>query len=271
MERVLRREAHAKINVWLHVLGRRDDGYHEIDTLIVPVSLADELTVRSAPELRLSIRGELADAVPPGEDNLVVVAARALANGAGIGDGADIELDKRIPVAAGLGGGSADAAATLLALNELWACDLDADALLRLAVEIGSDVPALLHGGPVRVRGRGELVETAPQDPAWTGWWVVLPLPFHVPVADAYRWWDEDHARSWTLSEPANDLEEPVGRRHPEIAAAAERLAAAGADSVRMCGSGPTVIGQARSEEHARRIAEAVPGSIPVSAVASPP
>src|SRR5439155_9100949 len=109
MERVVRREAHAKINVYLKVLGRRADGYHDIESLILPVSLADDLTVRAAPSLRLSVRGPLADAAPSDETNLVVRAARALARRCGTDAGADIELEKRIPVAAGLGGGSADA------------------------------------------------------------------------------------------------------------------------------------------------------------------
>src|SRR5439155_972038 len=132
VERVIRREAHAKINISLRVLGRRDDGYHDIESLIVPVSLADELTVRADPELRLSVHGEYADAVPLDDDNLVVRAARTLSAATGLDAAADIELVKRIPVSAGLGGGSADAAAALLALNELWGCGLDGDALSDL-------------------------------------------------------------------------------------------------------------------------------------------
>src|SRR5207302_982495 len=150
---------------------RRADGYHEIESLIVPVSLADDLTVRLDPELRLSVRGELADAVPLDEDNLVVRAARALAAVGEVDAGADIELEKRIPVAAGLGGGSADAAAALLALDELWGCGLDGEALLALGATVGSDVPALLHGGAVIVRGRGEIVEPVSVGPAW---WVLV-------------------------------------------------------------------------------------------------
>src|SRR5437016_10219566 len=169
MERVIRRPAHAKLNVFLRVLGRRADGYHEIESLIVPVSLADDVTVRLDPELRLSVRGELADSVPLDEDNLVVRAARVLAATGGVDAGADIELEKRIPVAAGLGGGSADAAAALLALNELWGCGLEAGELLACGAKVGSDVPALLAGRPVLARGRGEGVEPAEAAP---GWWV---------------------------------------------------------------------------------------------------
>jgi 4-diphosphocytidyl-2-C-methyl-D-erythritol kinase len=264
MERVIRREAHAKINVYLRVLGRRTDGYHDIESLILPVSLADTLTVRLDAELRLSVKGDLADAVPVDETNLVIRAARSLAAATGVEAGADIELTKRIQVAAGLGGGSADAAAALRALNELWGCGLPDEALLEMGAAIGSDVPALLTGGPARIRGRGEIVEAATVE---SGWWVLMPLPFQISVADAYRWWDEDGSpRHPVTAHDSNDLQEPVTRRHPEIAEAIERLAAAGAGDVRMSGSGPTVVGAAESEEHAGEIADAVPGSIPVSA-----
>jgi len=264
MERVVRREAHAKINVYLKVLGRRADGYHDIETLILPVSLADTLTVRFDAELRLTVKGERADAVPVDDTNLVMRAARALAGRAGIDLGADIEVEKRIPVGAGLGGGSADAAAALHALNELWACELDRTVLLDLAAGIGSDVPALVHGGAVKVRGRGEIVEPAP-DVGVAGWFVLVPLSFQVSVADAYRWWDEEGRASDGL---ANDLEGPVARHFPAVSDALRRLEELGADRVRMSGSGPTVVGGARSEQHANELAAGIPGSIPVSAPA---
>ena len=147
--------------------------------------------------------------------------------------GAEIRITKRIPVAAGLGGGSADAAATLLALNELWGGGLDRDALLSIGEQIGSDVPAMLAGGPVMMRGRGERI--APVH-ALTTWWVVKPFEFPTRSPDAYRWWDEDGGRAGpdpgvliAAAETGNvdllghalfnDLEEPVARRHPEIAA----------------------------------------------------
>jgi 4-diphosphocytidyl-2-C-methyl-D-erythritol kinase len=255
---VIRREAHAKINAFLRVLGRRADGYHEVESLIVPISLSDELTVRSAPELRLTVRGEVA--APADRSNLVVAAAEALAAACGIEAGADIALTKRVPVAAGLGGGSADAAAALLALDELWACGLDGDTMLGIAAGVGSDVPALLRGGPVLVRGRGEIVEPASYEPSW---WVLVPQPFALSTAEVYRWWDEDGAPHDPAS--PNDLEAPVLRRHPEVAEAKERLLAEGARTALLCGSGPTVAGLTSDEAEARRIAGAIPGSIPVS------
>jgi 4-diphosphocytidyl-2-C-methyl-D-erythritol kinase len=262
VERVVRREAHAKINRWLRVLGRRPDGYHEIDSLVVPVSLTDEVTVRSAPEFRLSVRGELADNVPLDEDNLVVRAARALAQALDTDAAAEIELTKRIPIAAGLGGGSADAAATLLALDELWGTSIDGDALMAIGAEVGSDVPALLHGGAVRIRGRGEIVEPAEGGELWL---VLVPQDFGVAVGDAYGWWEEDGSAA-AGDGTTNDLEAPVLARYPEVVAARDRLVAEGAIETIMCGSGPTMAGFARSEADARRIAEAVPGSIPVAA-----
>jgi 4-diphosphocytidyl-2-C-methyl-D-erythritol kinase len=261
MHRVVRREAHAKINVYLRVLGRRPDGYHDIDSLIVPVSLADTLTFRFHQELRFEVGGPLADRVPLDETNLVIQAALAMAAAAGIHEGATMRLEKRIPVGAGLGGGSADAAATVVGLNDLWASDLPMRSLQRIAAGLGSDVPALLAGEPVRVRGRGEIVEPQEVDHAW---WILLPLPFAVPVADAFRWWDEDGGSRDDSS--ANDLQDPVARRHPEVADAIQRLTWSGAADVHMSGSGPTVVGRAGSEDEARRIEEEVTESIAVSA-----
>ncbi|HEU5226129.1 MAG TPA: 4-(cytidine 5'-diphospho)-2-C-methyl-D-erythritol kinase, partial [Actinomycetota bacterium] len=117
----IRREARAKINVFLRVLSTREDGYHEIESLVVPISLADLVVVRPAEELRVEIAGE--PAFSAGGLNLALVAALALADACPDAAGALVEIEKRIPVAGGLGGGSADAAATLLALNELWGCE----------------------------------------------------------------------------------------------------------------------------------------------------
>ncbi len=126
-ERVVRREAPAKINVFLRVLGPREDGYHDLESLVVPTSLADVVTVHEADALRVDVRGApaLAGEVPAGGLNLALVAALALGDACPDAGGAEIVVEKRIPVAAGLGGGSADAAATTLALNELWGCDVD--------------------------------------------------------------------------------------------------------------------------------------------------
>jgi 4-diphosphocytidyl-2-C-methyl-D-erythritol kinase len=208
-----------------------------------------------------------------------VVAANALAKRAGLPVGAAIDLVKRIPVAAGLGGGSADAAATLRVLNELWGCGLSPDDLMAIGADVGSDVPALLLEQPVVVRGRGEVIE--PTHVVRT-WWVVRPFDFRVSTVDAYRWWDEEGsrgpdpaplleaARGGRTEEMAerlfNDLELPVAVRHPQVTRVKEALVRAGALGAVMTGSGPTVAALARTEHHARDVAAAVPGSIPVSA-----
>lgn len=276
------RRAHAKINLFLRVLGRRDDGYHDVESLVLPVSLVDTITLRPIEDGARWVvtTGPAAEGVPEGEDNLALQAAEGLAARYGKDRGALIELHKRIPVAAGLGGGSADAAATLLGLNDLWRCRFSLEELSEIGGAVGSDVPALLHEGPVLVEGRGERARPVPVKRTW---WVLHPLRFTVSTPDAYRWWDDDPGS--TGPEPApvidaagrgsaeeigpllfNDLEPGVVRRHPEVARSHERLLAGGALAVLMSGSGPTVAALARDEGHAREISRAVPGTIPVAA-----
>ncbi|MBI4261256.1 MAG: 4-(cytidine 5'-diphospho)-2-C-methyl-D-erythritol kinase [Actinobacteria bacterium] len=260
-------EAPAKVNPFLRVLRRRDDGHHDVETVILPVSLADEVVVRPAERLRVEVRGspDAVYGVPVDEGNLALRAAVALAQECPAAAPAEIEVHKRIPVAAGLGGGSADAAAALLALDRLWGCGLGPAALARVGARIGSDVPALVAGGPVLVRGRGEEVE-----PIETGQfrWVLWPLGFPVRSGDAYRWWDEDRAgtgpdpaevlAALSSGDPerlapllADDLQGPVARRHPQVAEAVARFLDAGALAAVMSGSGPTVVALVRDREQA--------------------
>jgi 4-diphosphocytidyl-2-C-methyl-D-erythritol kinase len=249
--------AHAKVNVFLRVLGRRDDGYHDIETLLLPISIADHVSVEPAEELSVSVEGSAAEGLPRDDANLALRAARALAaevGGAGPA-GARITIEKRIPVAAGLGGGSADAAATLLLLDELWSADLGREGLGGIAADIGSDVPALLLGEPAYASGRGERVAAVLVQSTT---WVVKPFAFGVSSADAYTWWDEEpvtgpdpgaliaaaEAGNDALlgSALANDLQGPVAARHPEIAATVQAFVDAGAHGAVMTGSGPTVV-----------------------------
>lgn len=272
------RDAHAKLNVSLRVLGAREDGYHDLESLVLPVSLADRVTVRPADRLSVDVSQAepLGGEVPAGGLNLALVAALALADSCEQSGGAAIRIEKRIPVAAGLGGGSADAAATLAALNELWGCGLDAATLADIGARIGSDVPACLTEVPVLMHGRGELLA-----PAQVGRldWVIVAFDFGVRSPDAYRWWDEDGAPTGPdlaqlLGAAAvgdaealggflfNDLEAPVFARHPMIGDAKRRLIDAGALGAVMCGSGSAVAGLAHDEAHAREIAEKIPGAI---------
>lgn len=279
----LQMPAHAKVNVFLRVLGRRDDGYHDIETLLFPISLADDVTVESADGLTVSIEGPAADGVPPDDANLALRAARALA--AEIAEtrgaeppGARITIEKRIPVAAGLGGGSADAAATLLLLDELWAVGSGRDGLARLAAEVGSDVPALLLGEPAYAEGRGERVSPVL---VLSTTWAVKSFAFGVSSSDAYAWWDEqavtgpDAGALIAAAEAGNnallgsalynDLQAPVAARHPEISQTIEAFIGAGAEGAVMSGSGPTVVALCPFAT-APDIARAVPGSLVVDA-----
>jgi len=282
--REVRREAHAKINVFLRVLAAREDGYHDLESLVAPISLADTVTVREAEALRVDVRGaeRLTGDVPAGGLNLALVAALAIGDACPDAGGAEIVIEKRIPVAAGLGGGSADAAGTLLALNDLWGCGLDLATLAQLGERIGSDVPAMLVAGPALVSGRGE--QLAPAEMA-SFWWVLVHFGFGVRSPDAYRWWDEDGGARGPDPEPLldaaaagdadalgrhlfNDLEPSVFARYPDIARAKEGLLSAGALGAVMSGSGSSVVGLAGDEAGAWSLAERFPGSL---VVAGPP
>jgi 4-diphosphocytidyl-2-C-methyl-D-erythritol kinase len=277
--------APAKVNLFLRVVGRRDDGFHDIETLILPVTLADGVRAAYREQgFGLAIAGERAGAVPGDAANLVVRAAEALARATGEPRGARLMLAKRIPVAAGLGGGSADAAAALRALDRLWGWGLGTDRLVEVAVEVGSDVPSLVPGLPVVVSGRGERVERVDIPRSW---WVLHTPPLEVAAADAYAWWDEDDggtgpdpgvvieaAMAGDLEGLANlvfnDLERPVSRRHPEVVEATRRLLEAGALGALMCGSGPTVAGLCRDGAHAEEVGAGT-GGIVVSTITRPP
>jgi 4-diphosphocytidyl-2-C-methyl-D-erythritol kinase len=279
--RSVRRPARAKLNVFLRVLGHRDDGYHELQSLVVPLSLVDDVVVSPADRLHVDIVGA-SDApamVPSGGLNLALVAALALAEACAVSDGAEIRIHKRIPVAGGLGGGSADAGATILALDELWGCGLGRAALAAIGARVGSDVPATLAPGAVVMSGRGERLEDVELPVAW---WVVVPMPFGVRSPDAYRWWDEteaapgrdpseliDAARAGDVdrlgSSLFNDLEAPVFAHHPELAETKRRLLETGALGAVMSGSGSSIAGLARDEEHARTLAEGFAGAVAAS------
>ena len=278
----IRRRGHAKLNVFLRVLGRRNDGFHDIETLLLPLELHDVVEVSSSDALAVQVEGPRAgDLAVAGGESLAAAAARALAERCGSthGHGASVRIDKRIPVGAGLGGGSADAAATLLALRELWSCGVGDEDLSRVAAELGSDVPGLLRGGPVFCTGRGDAVHDAH---APTTWWVVRPFPFAIRASDAYAWWDADGCVTGpdpgaliaavetgndeiTGDALANDLQAPAIRRHPDIAQVIAAFADAGALGAVMSGSGPTVVALARHAGHADRLAEMVDGSFVTS------
>jgi 4-diphosphocytidyl-2-C-methyl-D-erythritol kinase len=187
--------ARAKINLYLHITGRRSNGYHLLDSLIVFAALGDTVEVHGGDDLFLAVEGPFAAAVPQGGENLVVRAAQALADAAGVKARAHIRLIKRLPAASGIGGGSADAAATLEALARLWKVRPSADDLERIALALGADVPVCLRSAPSFVSGIGEEIVPAPALPDV---WMVLANPgVAVATADVFR------RRSGAFSQPA--------------------------------------------------------------------
>jgi 4-diphosphocytidyl-2-C-methyl-D-erythritol kinase len=260
--------AHAKLNLDLHVLGLRPDGYHEIDTLLRSIDLHDTLAFREGrrPGIEIEVDDPL---VPTGEENLVARAARLFERGAGIAlPPLRVRIRKRIPVGAGLGGGSADAAATLFALRSLFAPAIEAGVLEGIGRELGADVPFCLAGGCARGTGRGDRLE--PVEPPAERHYVIVHPGVSVSTAWAYSLWDSERLTSpagrprirSTFSDPTlggdgirarvNDLEGLIVRFHPEIANARERLLAAGAGLALMTGSGSAVYGVFSTARRAR-------------------
>jgi len=182
----LDKQSSCKVNLLLNILGRRPDGFHELETVLHPLDLHDSLTFeRRATKLRLECSDPL---LPTDAKNLVFAAADCFLKTAGIRQGVRIHLEKRIPVAAGLGGGSGNAAATLLAMNELFGQPLGAEQLLQLAASLGSDVPFFLQNRPALATGRGELITPLDFFPALAGAWMLLVHPgFGISTPWAYE------------------------------------------------------------------------------------
>jgi len=236
------RRAHAKINWTLQVLGIRPDGYHELKSIVLPVEQHDDITVRSGEGVTVEGCGDI-----PLEKNLVYVAAMKLAKRMGLANpSAAISVVKRIPAGAGLGGGSADAAATIRALDAFWHLNQPEEVLLEVAAEVGSDVPALLIGEPVMMEGRGERVrrltrEEAAEVPRREEIVLYTP-PIFSSTAAVYR----EHRES-DNGLGRNDLQPAALRLYPGIAEALEKLRTEGLAEVAMSGSGSTVYGVRRS------------------------
>lgn len=263
------RFAPAKLNLGLEILCRRADGYHEIETIFLPLRLADRLELRhGAPGRGIQLRVTGAD-LPAGADNLVFRAAQRACAELGVPADLELALEKNVPIAAGLGGGSSDAAAALLGVEALFGRSLGDAARARLAVGLGADVPFFLDPRPAVGRGIGERIEPLAGVPEM--FFVLVAFPFGVSTPKAYA---EASAEltlprapttigallgpSGLFVSPRNDLEAPAARRHPEIGAARRALETAGALATGMTGSGPTVFGRFANEQAARRAAERV-------------
>ena len=255
MNAAIRVASYAKINWTLDVLYKRADGYHELRTIYQTVSLHDTVTVTAASG-QIEVRSE-DPRMPRDETNLAFKAAHTLREASGTSAGARIEIAKRIPVAAGLGGGSSNAAATLLALIKLWQLEIHDRALFRIAASLGSDVPFFLLGGTALGVGRGEEVYSIEQADCPR---LLLVNPgFPVSTADAYGRLSRLTRQEATPIIPftllaakgirglplvaRNDLEDAVLAAHPEIAEVKRRLLSLGARHAQMSGSGATVFG----------------------------
>ena len=273
MSSVIRVRAFAKINLSLRVLGTRADGFHELRTVFQSIALHDTLTLRrTRGPFALTVSdgvdavaratGVRSVSVPADRSNLVWRAADALwatARRRGAPRGVAIHLVKRIPVQAGLGGGSSDAAAALRALARLWR--VDDERVHEVARELGADVPFFLEGGTVLGLDRGDVLFPLIDRPSA---WVVLVIPpFGVSTPEAYRWWDvrsaSDVLPKWVRSGRdvvgVNDLQGPVAAHHPEIDRIVRRLTLSGADVAAMSGSGSAVFGLFPSQPTAARAA----------------
>ena len=265
--------ARAKVNLWLNVVGRRADGYHLLESLIAFTELADEIAAAPSDRLALAVEGPLAPALTGEADNLVLKAARLLADRAGVAPRAALRLTKRIPVAAGLGGGSADAAATVRALVDLWRVALPVEELFDLAARLGADVPMCLAGRAALVSGVGERLAPAPPLPPCAILLVNPGVALSTPDVFANRRgaFSEPHpVRPWTdlagfaaaLAERGNDLTDSAIAFRPtgaEVLAFLRR--SDGALYAAMSGSGATCFALYESEELARRAGARVPAS----------
>jgi 4-diphosphocytidyl-2-C-methyl-D-erythritol kinase len=236
--------APAKINLFLHVTGRRDDGYHLIETLLVPIGHGDRVTL-SLRDDRQVVRTGGPAGLPASED-LAVRAAELVQRACGLVRGISIDVDKRIPLGSGLGGGSSDAATVLLGLNRMWQLGLTRGALMALALELGADVPFFIFGAPAFARGIGEVLQPVSLPPTW---FVVVTPPVQVATAAIFAAPEltrtSRSAKMAVFSEGygRNDLQAVAAARFPEIAATLEALSreADGAAPSAMSGSGACV------------------------------
>ena len=273
MEQIVRK-AYAKINWSLLITGKRENGYHELDMLMQEIDLHDELRFQKSEKTELFINGELSG----DESNLILKAVRALSKYTGKELSARIELQKRIPSRAGLGGGSSDCAQTMFALNELFGLNLTIPVMKEIAVRLGADVPYFLHGGLCRVRGIGEKVDEVSAAPVYHA--VIKHVGEGLSTPEVYRVCDEvgyEDAAGNTENtllgiltgnlplvkeSSANALEKAAFTLDKRIPDMIGRMYASGALYARMSGSGSAVYGIFADEMSARTAAAEIPGSI---------
>ena len=261
-------KAPAKINLLLDVIHKRKDGFHEVNMIMTMIDLADRLEISQLVqnEILVSSQGEY---IPLDQNNLVFRAAHLIKNKYSVRKGVHIHLHKNIPVAAGLAGGSSDAAATLRGLNRLWQLNLSNTKLQRLGAVLGSDVPFCVTGGTALATGRGEVLTQIPNLPQ--GWVVLARIPIHVSTSEVYNRFRNNNIDAYPSMcrmenairrqcfshiclELRNVLEDITVKIHPEIQQLKDMMCKLGAEGVLMSGSGPTVFGLVSKERKARAI-----------------
>lgn len=254
----------AKVNLHLEVLERRGDGYHEIQTLMQRISLFDEIEIQWGGQgIRLIAEGE---AIPTGSDNLLIQAAQSFFEKGKIKGGMEIRIQKRIPVGAGLGGGSSNAATVLMSLNDQFKTGWDQERLMLEGAKLGADVPFFIFQKPALARGIGEkLSPVRLPEPIW--YCLIIP-PFRIATVWAYAAYDQlEKVDKSPMAIPdayaavedltpvlINDLELPAMSRYPQIGAMKKKLGSLGAKGALMSGSGPVIFGLFPSREEAERV-----------------
>ncbi|KFZ36411.1 kinase [Shewanella mangrovi] len=254
--------APAKLNLFLHVNGRRVDGYHELQTLFQFVDFGDWLDFKVLDKADITLRSNITMDVAPA-DNLIVKAAKALQQASNCAKGAEIWLDKQLPMGGGLGGGSSDAATTLVALNALWQCGLSVDELAALGLKLGADVPVFIRGQAAFAEGVGEKLQPVDLDEHW---YVVIAPDAHVSTAEVFQHPDlpRDTPKlqlcDLLSSEWKNDCQKLVTEQFSQVANALAWLIEYAPS--RMTGTGACVFGQFDNEQQARSCFKQMPSTL---------
>jgi 4-diphosphocytidyl-2-C-methyl-D-erythritol kinase len=280
-------ETPAKINLTLEVLGKRADGYHALRSVVMPVSLTDTVTVTTTRhDISLTVTAEPwvdLTLIGPPERNLCYRVVQLMQARYKVDAGATIHVHKRIPIGGGMGGGSADAAAVIRGLNDLWELDLPRGEMMELGAELGSDIPALIHGGAVLMEGRGEFITGLFQglsEETCRGFWLVIANPgIPCSTAEVFKNWKAgltppphflhnmiSFVRTGQVTAAAdvlyNGLEEGVFERYPLVAQTASQLKVAGCFGVLLSGSGSSVFGLVRDEAHGQEVCKRLDASL---------
>lgn len=277
--RPVRFRTNAKVNLFLRVIGRRTDGYHELETILHGIGLADDISITPTADglVDVVMAGEegASGSLPPLEQNTVYLAAQHLIEGGAKNEGVRVDVTKRIPIGAGLGGGSGNGAGAIVMLADLWEMRLERAALLEIAGLVGADVPYCIEGGTALATSRGEDLTSLPSSE--TMWFVLGISSRPLLTAQVYKAFDylgydtDAQVAPMTMAIGAGDVEGVASLLHndleatafglrPELVAGKEAMISAGALGALMSGSGPTIFGIARDEGHAHAVASALEG-----------